>query len=333
MAVTAIAASAAAVFAYAWNQPFTETVATGTKLVPGLAAGTARVGAIVIGHGGKTLTLETKDEKGELWTVPEAAGFPAEPDRVRALLVKLAQAEKVDAKTRLPDRHALLEVEDPGPEAKSRSLRLVDGRGSMIADLIVGKRRYDAFGSGRSGSYVRTPGETQAWLASFDADVGTELRSWVKPSILELDAGKIESAQLDLDTEDPLDIARTDGKAAFTAFPPDGRKLRDANAADALLRAAAQIDLEDVRRSDLATSAAAHSVLVLKSLDGVTRTLRLRTDGEARWLTVSATGEGDTAKAAAEAANRRTSGFEFKIPASKADQIFKTRNDLLEPAG
>lgn len=330
-ALSAVATSAAAVLAYAWNQPFTQSTISGAKLVPVLAAGSARVGSVVIAQGDKTLTLEAKDEKAESWSVKEAGGFEAEPDRVRALLVKLAQAEKIDAKTRIPDRFALLELEDPGKDAKSRSLRVVDPRGSMVADLIVGKKRFDAFGSGRSGSYVRVPGDPQAWLVTFDGDVSTEVRNWVKPALLAIDSTTITSFSLDLDTEDPLAIARTDGKAAFTAFPPEGRKLKDANAAETLLRAAAQIDLDDVRATDLAKSAAGTGTVLITTSDGITRKLRLRPEGDARWLTILATGEGD-AKAAAELINRRVGGFEFKISPAKADQIFKPRNDLLEPA-
>jgi hypothetical protein len=295
-----------------------------------LAQANARVGSIVIAQGGKTLTLETPNERGEVWTVKEAGGFAAEPDRVRALLVKLAQAEKVEAKTRLPDRFVLLEVEDVAAGSKSRSLRVVDPRGSMVADLIVGKRRFDAFGSGRSGSYVRIPGDTQSWLATFDADLSTDVKAWVKPAIIEIDSTKIESVQLDLDTEDPLEVKRFDGKSTFAAFPPEGRKLKDANAAETLLRAIAQVDLEDVRKSDLAKSAAGIATAVVKTSDGVTRTLRKRVDGETRWLTVSASGEGD-AKALADVVNQRLGGFEFKIAPAKADAIFRTRNDLLEP--
>ena len=78
---------------------------------------------------------------------------------MRALLVKLAEAELVEGKTRNKDRYALLELEDPAAkDAKSRLLRLLDDKGVVIAEAIVGKKRFDAFGGSKSGTYVRKLG-------------------------------------------------------------------------------------------------------------------------------------------------------------------------------
>ena len=71
----------------------------------------------------------------------------------------------------------------------------------------------------------------------------------------------------------------------------------------------------------------------VESADGLTTTLRLRKEGDARWLTVTvAGGEGD-AKKTAEGIAARTQGWEFKIPAYKADAILKKRTDLIETPG
>ena len=74
------------------------------------------------------------------------------------------------------------------------------------------------------------------------------------------------------------------------------------------------------------------STVKIESADGPATTLRLRKDGDAHWLSIAATGEGE-AKKAADEINQRTQGWEFKIPASKADLILKKRADLLDAAG
>ena len=72
----------------------------------------------------------------------------------------LAEAELVEAKTRRADRYALLELEDPAAkDAKSRLVRVLDGKGSVLAEVVVGKKRIDAFGVGKSGTYVRKPAD------------------------------------------------------------------------------------------------------------------------------------------------------------------------------
>ena len=100
---------------------------------------------------------------------------------MRALLVKLAGAELVESKTRNKDRYALLELEDPAAkDAKSRLLRLLDDKGGVIAEAVIGKKRFDAFGGSKSGTYVRKPGDAQTWLSNADLDVSVAVRDWVQ---------------------------------------------------------------------------------------------------------------------------------------------------------
>jgi Domain of unknown function (DUF4340) len=122
-------------------------------------------------------------------------------------------------------------------------------------------------------------------------------------------------------------------KLAFVGLPADGKKLKDASAAETLARAVASIDLEDVRKPATPPAGDGASVVKVESADGIATTLRLRKEGDAYWLTVTvAGGEGDAKKTAEEIA-ARTQGWEYKIPAYKADAILKKRADLVETSG
>ena len=58
------------------------------------------------------------------------------------------------------------------PRTPSRAcVRLLDDKGGVIAEAIVGKKRFDAFGASKSGTYVRKPGDAQTWLSNADIDV------------------------------------------------------------------------------------------------------------------------------------------------------------------
>jgi hypothetical protein len=121
------------------------------------------------------------------------------------------------------------------------------------------------------------------------------------------------------------------GKLAFVGFPPEGKKLKDAYAADALTRAVASIDMEDVRKLG-ELPADGLTVVKIERADGLNATYRLRKDGDAHWLSIAVTGgEGDAKKAADEIA-AKTKDWEFKLPASKVELILKKRPDLLEAA-
>jgi hypothetical protein len=119
------------------------------------------------------------------------------------------------------------------------------------------------------------------------------------------------------------------GKLAFVDFPGEGKKLKDAYAAEALTRAVASIDLEDLRKLTAPPPADGASVVKIERADGLVATYTLRKDGDAHWLSIAVAGEGDAKKAADEIA-ARTKDWEFKLPASKVELILKKRSDLVE---
>lgn len=328
IALAAAASSVAAVAVYTTNNQWDAGRVGGEKVVPVLASGKAAVHSIAITSEGKSLTLESNADGR--WTLKERSGYPADPDKVRALLVKLAQAELIEAKTRMPDRHALLELEDPtAKDAKSRSLKILDASREVIADLVIGKRRWDAFGSGKSGTYVRHAGDQQTWLANAELEVSADVRSWIKPTVLDTDSSIIQWLAIEVPGEETLRVERTSGgesKAAFVGLPADA-KLKDATAADTILRAAASIDAEDVRKFDGAEGDV--STVTYRTKDGLEVKLQVRKDGDDHWLSITAAGTGEAASAA-EKIRAQVEGWEFKIPDSKAGSLLKRRADLIE---
>ena len=161
---------------------------------------------------------------------------------MRALLVKLAQAELVEGKTRNKDRYALLELEDPaGKDAKSRLVRLLDDKGDPLAEAIVGKKRFDAFGASKGGTYVRKPGD--------DADLAQQRRprclarrarlGAAEPCSTSAARRKIAKVTVEIPGEEPLVIARDAADARKYALVgiPDGKKLKEGAGLDDIVRA------------------------------------------------------------------------------------------------
>jgi hypothetical protein len=330
LAIAAVVSSLAAIAVYAANAPWSDVKASGAKLAPSVASG-AKVGTIAINQGGQTLTLiADKDNK---WSLKERAGYPADPEPIRRLLLAVAQAEKVEGKTRNAERYGVLDVEAPGKDAKSKGLVLLDAKGAPLASLIIGKKKSEAFGAGKAGTYVRSDKDLQVWLVNSEIDVSVDVRRWIKPGIFETDGAKLAGVKLEVGGEEAIDIARVDGKLTLTGLPGEGKKLKDPGAADAIARAAAQIEAEDVRRLDQAPVPAPASpdvsTVTLKGDKGLSVTLRLRREGDATWVSVAATGDGDV-KATADVINAKSKGWEYKIAGAKADQILKKRADLVE---
>ena len=302
---------------------------SGEALFPGLAGKADRIAKIVITQGNTTLAL-ARDKQS--WSLENRGGYPAKTETVRALLIGLAEAELVEAKTSSKQHYSVLELDDPrDKDAKSRLVQLLDDNGNAIAEVVVGKKRSDAFGSSRGGTYVRRPGVAQSWLANADITAPIGARDWVQPSIIDIPSQKIAGVDIEIVGEEPLTIVRdaADASKHTLAAMPNGKKLKDNFAIGAIVRAAASIELEDVRRAGASQGPEAGTVL-LEADGGLKVTLRLRKEGDDYWLTAEASGADGEAKKAAEEIMRRAQGWQFKVSATKAQSILKRRADLFE---
>lgn len=334
---------------YASSNRWSAGKVEGALFLPEVAQAINSVSAIEVTQGGKSITLE---RAGTAWKVRDRAGFPAKPEVPRGLLVTLAKSQLIEPKTAVKDKLALLELEDPaGKDAKSRRVRILDGGGKVLSDVVIGKSRYDAFGSGKGGVYVRRGAETQSWLATGEPRATSDIRDWVDTKVFSGEAAKVSKLVIESHGEAPLLIERVpaeskeqneaakDAKAPpkppakeekfRLAKLPDGRSLKKDAKLDDIVEAFNSIDLEDVRKLEGTPAGDKVTVLKLEREGAPVVTFRLRQDGEARWLSLVAAGEGDLKKAADEI-NARAQGWEFKIPTWKADQIAKRAADLFE---
>jgi len=331
LAAFTLVAVVIAIATYASQNRWSQAKVSGAAVLPGLAAQASRIGRVEVQQGDKALAL-AKSNDG--WTLADRGGYPVKPGAVRALLVKLSEAELVEGKTRNKDRFPLLELEDPaGKDTKSRLLRLKDDQGGIVAETIVGKKRWDAFGGSKSGTYVRKPGDQQTWLSNGDLDVSLNVRDWVQAGVLDVPAAKIAKLTVEIPGEEPLVIARDAADTAKHALlgVPEGKKLKDGAGIDAIVRAVANIELEDVRKAAAAAPAAGDvSLAKIEADGGLAITVRLRKEGDDTWVSFEATGAEGDAKKTAEDVVKRTQGWEYKVPTYKAQAILKRRPDLIE---
>ena len=315
---------------YSWSNRWSAGRVEGTALLPALARDASAAQAIEITQGDKRLTLE---RAGNDWRLKERAGFPASAERVRALIVTLQRAELIEPKTAAKDKLALLELEDPaGKDAKSRLVRIRDDKGRVIAEVVLGKSRFDAFGSGKGGIYVRRPNETQTWLATGEPKAPLEVKDWVRAGVFEHESAKFTKITIEHAGEAPLVIEKGDGKEPKLklAAIPEGQKMKQGANLEQIATGLASIDLEDMRKLESVPSGDGVTVVKLEAEGGLTVVFRTRKDGEASWLSLAAQGTDAAAKKTADEINARTTGWEFKVPGWKAEQIGKRRADLLE---
>ena len=333
-AATAIATVLAGIL-YASHNSWSAGVVTGEPVLPALANRVGDIAAIRLEQAGRSLTLKRGD--GDAWGIEERGGYPVRPEKVRQLLLALGEARLVEPKTRAADKYALLELDDPaGKDAKSRAVRLLAKDGRALGEIVVGKSAPEAFGAGKGGVYVRKPGDPQSWLADKAPEVTLAVRDWVERSILVLDAAKQKQLTLAQEGgEAPIVVKAKlkDGKAdgfEFGEAIPEGKKAKSEGLADGIARAFGILDLEDVRKAVAPAAGDTVQKATLETSDGMTIAFDLVRDKDAGWLSLAASGTADAVKEQVAAIGKRAAGWQFKLPASTVEQLFKTRADLYE---
>lgn len=325
LAAAAALSLLAAIAVYSARVPWTGTAAGTGKLFAGLATDASKVARVAITQGGKTAVIE---KVGEGWQIKSQDGYPASAEKVRTLLIALADAELVEPKTANPDRFALLDVDDPAAETSSaRLIKLEDEGGAVLAEVIVGKQRAGQAGTSVSGTYVRRPGENQSWLANTSISGGAVLRDWANPRVFEVKTETVSRVTVEVEGEPPY-VVKRDGMSHTLEAIPAGKKVRYVNVVDNIVEAASFLDLERVRKATGGAGGNAGTV-TLELDSGLRIAMKVRNDKDATWTTIEATGEGD-AKKAADDIMARTGGWEFEVLPSKVGTMLKRQADLLE---
>lgn len=327
LAAAALASLVLAVVAYSAAAPWNASLGQG-RLFPGLAADAKRVTRMEISQGSALLSLE---RKGEVWTLKNRDGYPANTEKVRALLTGLTSADLVEPKTRKAERYTELEIEDPaGSNANSNLLKLIDDSGSVVSQLIIGKKSKDAFGAAKSGTFVRKPGEDLSWLVNASLDASGKIQDWVKARIFETQADKIRKIKLEVPGEPPMDIAwDLASRRPKLADIPKGKRVKYANSIDDIAEALSSFDLEDVRKAGGAPAADAVSTATVDIDGGLKIVFKSRKGEDGDWLSLVATGEGEPKKFADDL-TAAVKDWEFKLPRGKASEVFKKRAEILE---
>jgi len=214
----------------------------GETVFPKLVKDVDGLKTLVIRHADQTVSI---DWDGKVWRVRERGNYPADAEKLSALVVNLARMTKIEGKTRQPDRYARLEVEDPtGKESKSRQVSLLDVNGKEIAQLIVGKK-LAILGGKEGGTYIRLPGDPQVWLVSGELNADAAVAEWLKKDIADIKDTSIARVAVTHPNGEKVIVERDGGKLAVANLPKGAQPVSP-YAADEYGRLLTSMTLEDV---------------------------------------------------------------------------------------
>jgi hypothetical protein len=272
--------------------------------LPDLASRANDIALVSVTRDGGTTTIRHGD-KG--WTVDQMGGYPADPARIRDLVLALANTRLVEAKTAQTKLLPRLDLGDPSAKkAGSVLVKLEDAKGQDVAAVVIGKEKYGLYGPGRAGSYVRRDGKDQAWLADRAIDVPKTPLDSVKKQIIDLPRDKIAEVTLRPGTPDAVRAARPTPEATALVLGgvPQGRTA-DAQKIDELAGTASGLELEGVKPAQEVTFPADAPKARFATVDGLVVEATLVSEGtgdaKATWARFTASAEAPmTASAPAE---------------------------------
>ena len=276
--VVALVALVAALWLGSRRGPSTEL--EGHKaLVPGLKDAINDVTAVKLtGAENKPIATLEKGEKD--WRVAERGGYAADSAKVREFMLKLADGELIEAKTATPELHKKLGVEDPAQkDATSVQVELVGGKGAT--KLVVGRFN----GLGGDGTFVRTAGDNQAWLAKGNLTVDKQPSDWLRKDLVDIASNRIQSVQITREGKTLTASKAKPSDANYTvAEVPKGRELTSETSANGLASVLSGLRLDDVFKREEIPAPDANDVRAVRyaSWDGlVVSGLAWEKDGKA----------------------------------------------------
>jgi hypothetical protein len=214
-------------------------------LLPGLVDRLNAVDEVkVVGAGGKTLATLQRQPDG--WTLLERDGYPADAAKLRALLVGLSEARRVEAKTSNPALYDRLGVEDvSAAEAKGVALEIIGG-GEPLR-LILGQN--NARGK---GTYVRLDGEASSWLLDRNIAVERQPVEWLQRDLIDLPPARVASVEVVPADGAAVNIGRAQDAAGDFELQnlPRGRQPASEFVADATAGLLDALRFDDVLPAD-----------------------------------------------------------------------------------
>lgn len=328
----AVVALAAALWSTGTRTPVQDATPS-QALVPGLEAALNDITTVRV-RGPGDRVLATLVRAGDGWTVQER-DWPADVSKLRAYLLKLAQARRVEEKTSNPSLYDRLGVEPmDAPDAYGTQLEL-DGITPPVR-LIVGRNVPRG-----SGTYARFAGQPQSWEANADLAVEREPANWMLRDLADVPAARIGRVEIVPAQGATVRIERGEAKEGAAEFRlaslPAGREPATEFAADAAAGFLSGLRFDDLPPDNPAPPDTGVTTATFVTADGltVTATTWVR-DGKtlARFEA-----RADEAKAAATPALRdeaallaqRFAGRSFVLPPYKADVLAKPLEGYLKP--
>ena len=248
------------------------------------------------------------------WVVTDRHDYPADLGKLRQLVVALADATIVEAKTANPENHDRLGL--VAPDEGGSGTRVVLAGDGFSHEVVLGDTAQGDY------RYARRAAEDQTYLVDRDPDAPADATEWLAADLVDIGADRVRRVSITHADGETIVIEKDSEDATnFTVRDvPEGRELSYAAVGNGVGAALANLRLEDVRP---ATGGEADTTTVFETFDGHTVTARVFSDDAGAWVSLSA--EPDI-----EGLNERVAGWEYRFPEFKKNLLVRRWADLLK---
>ena len=288
----------------------------GERVFPALLQRANDVASITVRDNDKAFTVERRDNG----FFDKDSRYPARPEAFRDMVAGAATLGFEESKTADPARYGDLGLADVGQGEKSgREVTMRDGKGAVLADVIVGNRD-NTVGGARGGMFLRFPNSPQSWLARGELRVPAPYAAWFEINLINLNKDALAKLELRGGGLDDVTIASE----------PKGAELKLANEVEGrtpdagkLMRLSFMVDplSFQVVRAPTKEPASDARKLIAYAHNGLKITVTSIgpvTDG---WVKMAVEPTSEESKTQAAELAPKIHGFEFKLSKNDSDML------------
>jgi len=180
----------------------------GEPVYPELLAKANDVTNIKIMRAAGELTLERDNE---MWRVRQNNGYPADINKVRELVLGVANLVRVEPKTQKAENYPRIGLQDISVKDSPAVKVVLDlAPGNTAADLLIGNSKSSHATEDKKSYYIRTGNDPQSWLVDGKLPEKWEPKDWLDVNIFEVDRTRIKEVLVDHADGEKVHIHRPD---------------------------------------------------------------------------------------------------------------------------
>lgn len=244
--------------------------------VPGLAERLGNVDKVVI-RGAGDAVLATLERGEQHWRLVER-DYPADAATLRSLLLNLAEARRVAAKTSKPELYERLGVEDVS-NAEAQGVKLeISGGGEPLA-VILGQNVPTG-----TGTYLRLANEAQSWQIDKNVAVEKTTANWLQKDLADIQPNRIQAVTV-THGKDTVEIVANDSADGdfILANLPRGREPQSDFVADATAGFLQGLRIDDVASAESQPVVEPQRNAVFRTKDGLDIAVTSWTANDKAW--------------------------------------------------